>query len=296
MPPDFVLITTAKNEQHYLPDAIESVVKQSHRPKAWIIVNDGSTDQTGAIISRYSRRHDFIKQIDRSGAAKRNFGSKALAINEAVAALISLEFDYLGIIDADITLGSDYFEKLLIQLSSLPRIGIGGGVILEKRDELWIPLPYNYSMSVAGAVQMFKRKCFLQIGGYLPSEIGGIDMIAETTARLHGWQTATFPELRAYHHRSTGASHGSALAAHYHSGEQEYATGYSLLFQLVRLVGRAGDKPIILASLARTLGYIFAFARRQRIVLPDHLVRYLRKEQMTQILEKVGLHRGTGMD
>ena len=49
----------------------------------------------------------------------------------------------------------------------------------------------------AHGAQLVRRTCFEQIGGYLPLENGGEDWCAEVTARMLGWNTTTFPEIRA---------------------------------------------------------------------------------------------------
>jgi asparagine synthase (glutamine-hydrolysing) len=49
---DYVLITPARNEADYIELTIRSVIAQTHRPKRWVIVSDGSTDATDAIVER----------------------------------------------------------------------------------------------------------------------------------------------------------------------------------------------------------------------------------------------------
>src|SRR5437762_2712355 len=61
----YVLITPARNEEAYIGQTIDSVVAQSHRPSAWVIVSDGSTDRTdgiagGVILERVNGR--FLAQ------------------------------------------------------------------------------------------------------------------------------------------------------------------------------------------------------------------------------------------
>jgi len=49
-PTRYVIITPARNEGQYLQKTIDSVAAQTVRPQKWIIVNDGSTDQTPLLI------------------------------------------------------------------------------------------------------------------------------------------------------------------------------------------------------------------------------------------------------
>ena len=59
----FILITAAKNEQDYIAIAMESVVRQTQRPIAWFIMDDGSTDRTADIVKEYSERYPFIHLV-----------------------------------------------------------------------------------------------------------------------------------------------------------------------------------------------------------------------------------------
>jgi glycosyltransferase involved in cell wall biosynthesis len=47
-------IITTYNYAHFLPDAIESVLGQSHRNLEIVVVDDGSTDETAAVVQRYA--------------------------------------------------------------------------------------------------------------------------------------------------------------------------------------------------------------------------------------------------
>ena len=50
--PICVLITPARNEAPFIKKTMESVIRQTALPARWVIVNDGSTDETGDIVAR----------------------------------------------------------------------------------------------------------------------------------------------------------------------------------------------------------------------------------------------------
>ena len=92
-----------------------------------MIVSDGSTDQTDEIVFKSTRRHNFIRFLRRSGDRNRNFGSKVNAIREGIKAhLCDVEYEFIGILDADITFRPDYYEKLIRRFRENPLLGIGG--------------------------------------------------------------------------------------------------------------------------------------------------------------------------
>jgi biofilm PGA synthesis N-glycosyltransferase PgaC len=285
----YVLIVAARDEEKHIANLIESVLAQTMLPHAFVIVSDGSRDRTDMIVESYTSKHGFISLLRHQGQGKANFGSKALAIRAGVRLLeTSTTFEYLGVLDADITFEAQYFEMLISRLKDRPGIGIGGGVINELRHGRWLPLRYNYGMSVAGAVQMFRRQCYKTVGGYKPIASGGIDTVAESMARMYGWEVKTFPELNVYHHRPVGTWAGGALRAIFRAGMQEYANGYSSIFQIARAFYRITEKPFVIGSLARLCGYYYSFIKRDKVIIPDSLVLYLKREQYRQLSMVLG--------
>jgi poly-beta-1,6-N-acetyl-D-glucosamine synthase len=284
----FLLVTAAKNEEKYIGRTIESVAKQSLSPLEWIIIDDGSVDRTKEIVVMWQKSFPFITLIESTEKRKRSFASKAFSINEAVSRRKMTSIDYIGVLDADITLDQDYFEKLIGTMVAFPDLGIAGGVINELRQGKWVRLDYNYRMSVAGAVQMLRFDCYQEIGGYMALDSGGIDTVAEVMARMKGWKTETFVGLNVYHHRKIGGMNPSRIASYYKLGKQEYANGYSPLFQFARLLFRFRDRPLIIGSVVRSFGYLTSFITKnitkKNASISDEMRKYLRIEQRNQML------------
>ena len=61
----YIIISPVRNEAKNIENTLRSVIDQTIRPAEWIIVNDGSTDNTSEIISTYIPSHAWIKLIDR---------------------------------------------------------------------------------------------------------------------------------------------------------------------------------------------------------------------------------------
>ena len=83
----YALITAAKNEESYIRDTLESVVKQTQLPKIWIIVSDGSTDRTDELVTDFARNHRFIRLLRLDNQAVRSFSSKVFAANAGYDAI-----------------------------------------------------------------------------------------------------------------------------------------------------------------------------------------------------------------
>ena len=191
----YVLISSAYNEARNILKTIESVIQQSSIPSEWILLSDGSNDGTDDIIKRYSESIDFIRFARMERAATHSFGSKVRAINHGLASLSVSDFDYLGILDTDISFKRDYFSSLLDEFDRDERLGVAGGNIVQDIDGRLVRRIRSMN-SVAGAVQFFRRACFEATTGFQPMEFGGEDAAVEIMARMKGWTVKTIPRSR----------------------------------------------------------------------------------------------------
>ena len=112
----FILVTPAKNEAKFIEETIKSVVKQSKLPEKWVIVSDGSTDSTDDIVESYTKKHSFITLVKARPGEKRNLGSRAKAILTGFEEVKDLKVDFMAVLDADISLNPDYYEKIIEKL------------------------------------------------------------------------------------------------------------------------------------------------------------------------------------
>lgn len=282
----YVLITPAKNEELFIRNVLESVVSQTLKPLRWVIVNDSSTDRTAEIVQEYVAKYDFIALLDLQADRHRNFGRKAIAFNSALATIKNTEFSYIGNLDADISVGPDYFQNIVNELKNDPQLGISGGIVYTKIDSNFVT--YDRTLdSVGGAVQLFRRECFEQMGGYLPLKQGGIDAAAEIMARMRGWTVRKSPQNPAWEHRRTGTANDSVVRSHIKLGMRFHSLGYGTLFYLIRSIAKLKNKPYVIGSLLSLSGFLYARIRGYPIALPTEAVSYLRKEQARKLRQGV---------
>ena len=201
----YILITAARNEQDFIEKTILSVINQLHKPAEWIIVSDGSTDNTESIVRKYTSENSYIKLLSNNRKEGRDFASKVYAVNIGLKNIQTSEYDYIGILDADVSFDKDYYLLLIEEFKKNPKLGIAGGNYFDIIDGKKVPVHQSPS-SVRGATQFFQRKCFDQIGGLIPMKYGGEDAAACFSARMHGWETKSFPDLLVLHHRPTGSA------------------------------------------------------------------------------------------
>ena len=218
---NYVLITPARNEEQYVRKALDSVAAQTQLPVRWVIVDDGSTDRTAEIVRDYARRFPWIQLVQRSEHEDRSFAGKVRAFNAGFEQVQSLAFDVVGNLDADISFDPGYMEFLLRKFSEDPKLGVAGTPFTQDGGYDSARDSFEGESYVAGGVQMFRAKCFAEVGGYVPLRGGGIDWIAVTTARMKGWKVQSFREKRFHHYRTLGTAERSAVGAAYeHAGSR----------------------------------------------------------------------------
>jgi glycosyltransferase involved in cell wall biosynthesis len=279
---NYVLITSARNEEEFIGGTIQSVAAQTHLPARWIIVDDGSMDRTAEIVEGYLKDHPWIELLRRPKRVDRNFAAKAHAVNAGLEHLRSLQFEVLGNLDADVSFQPDYMAFLIQKFSEDPTLGVAGTPFTEEgydsmRDS------FEGENYVAGPCQLFRYRCFEEIGGYVPNRAGGVDWIAVMTARMKGWTVKSFGEKRFHHHRTMGTAEKGALSALFSYGEKDYYLGGSPLWQLFRVAYRSTKKPFLTGGLALLLGYCSAALRRMERPVSPALMRFHRREQMKKL-------------
>jgi poly-beta-1,6-N-acetyl-D-glucosamine synthase len=130
----YVLLTAAKDEEVNIEEVIDHVLRQTVRPLAWFILDDGSSDRTASIIERISAAEPFIHLQTAGSRAGRNFGSQYKAIMAAYALAKPLEFDFIGVLDADAAPEqADYYESFLEEFDRNPRLGLASGFVYERQ-------------------------------------------------------------------------------------------------------------------------------------------------------------------
>jgi len=282
--PSYVLITPARNEEKYIETTIRSVVEQTFPPKKWVIVSDGSTDSTDAIVQRYAASFPWIELVRIPAQEGRSFAAKVRGFNAGYDRVRGIEYDIVGNLDADISFEQEYFEFLMRKFAENPRLGVAGTPFVEGS------VAYDYRFTniehVSGACQLFRRNCFEQIGGYSPIRGGGIDWVAVTTARMKGWNTRTFTEKTCLHLKGIGTGNGSQWGAWFRYGQKDYALGNHPFWQVFRSVYQMTKKPYLVKGSLVLTGYLWSAMKRTERPISKELMEFHRGEEMKRLRKK----------
>lgn|SRR2546428_398920 len=281
----YIVITPARNEEAYIEQPLKSMISQTIRPVRWVIVSDGSTDRTDEIVKRYAAVHDWIELVRAPDRKDRHFAGKVNAFDAGFASVRHLQYDVIGNLDADISFEPDYVEYLLGKFSKYPRLGVTS---TNYREIYWEQRPrHDYRFTsreeVSGAFQLFRRECFESIGGYKPSRHGGIDLIANVEARMHGWQTRVYTGRLLIHHRQQGTAKIHPLLVEFYNGRENYICGGHPLWEICRAAYRLTRKPYFIGGCLALIGYFSALLTGTQKMFAKDIVEFRRKEQMSRL-------------
>ena len=204
----YLLISPCRDEAQYLRRTLDSVAAQSMPPAAWIVVDDGSTDGTSAILEEYARRLPYLHVVRRTDRGRRAVGPGVIEAFYAGLETVELdEFDYVCKLDMDLDLPPQYFELLMQRMASDPRVGTTSGKpwFVHPQSGALKPEICGDEMSV-GMTKFYRVACFKEIGGFVRQVMwDGIDC---HRARMLGWiaESLDHEDLRFIHLRPQGAS------------------------------------------------------------------------------------------
>jgi glycosyltransferase involved in cell wall biosynthesis len=277
----YVIISPVRDEEKFIEFTLRSVIAQTIRPIEWVIIDDGSTDNTAGLVQKYAKEHQWIRLLQRGNRGYRKAGDGVIeAFNHGYDFLRSMGWDYLVKLDGDLTFDTQYFEKCFEHFIRDEKLGVGGGVIFNIKNGR-LARENHPQFHVRGATKIYRRACWTAIGGLLKAP--GWDTLDEVKANMLGWQTRSFTDLRIIHHRSTGSADGMWKNL-VKNGRANYIAGYHPLFMLLKGVKRLFEKPYLVGSLGLLYGFMSGYTKRISQVDDDKLIRYIRKQQMNRLM------------
>jgi poly-beta-1,6-N-acetyl-D-glucosamine synthase len=277
-PLTYAVITPARNEAENLPRLAAALAAQTHSPRAWIVVDDGSTDATPAIVGQLAAENAWVHHLDRSSSAGlglangRREGRDLDGFRAGLAAL-PRGTDVFVKVDADVDFDARFFEELTARFAADPLLGIASGTCYESEHGRWVRRSKN-GTTVWGATRAYRSVCLPDVMALEPRM--GWDGLDELRVQLRGMRTQTYVDLPFRHHRAEGGReltslhHGEAL------GRASWYMGYRPSYLALRAIWRARTEP---AALAMVYGYASAAVRREPRYEDTTVVRALRDRQ-----------------
>lgn len=251
----YTLVTPVHDEIENLPRIAAAIEAQTVLPTRWVIVDDGSTDETPSYARALVKRLAWVRFVElpahglaRGGPIVRSFTRGLDEVDTTADIIVKL--------DADVSMESDHFERLLGAFEANPKLGMASGSAYELVQGRW-EQRFGTGTSVWGAVRAYRRGCLEDV---LPLEQRmGWDSVDEHKAQLRGWKTTTLLDLPFRHHRAEAERDPSRYSAWRAQGDLCHYLGYRASYLLLRTAFRTARDPAAVGLLA---GYLAAAVRR----------------------------------
>ncbi len=279
----YVLVIPTRDEERFLLNTLESVAGQTVPPVECVVVNDGSRDRTGEIAEAFAAEHPWLHVVHRPDRGHRRVGGGVVeAFYAGFNALRTDDYDYLGKLDADLTLPPGYFEGIMAKMEADPDLGSASGKVFNTGKGHLFEERIDDEM-VSGAAKFYRRACWDDIGGLVQEVMwDGIDF---HRARMRGWKTRSFRDesLRILHHRLMGSSHKSVLHGRLRWGRGQWFMGTHPLYILASGVYRMRERPFILGGLLIIAGYFQSMLRGERRYEDPEFRKHLHNWQLKRL-------------
>ena len=280
----YLLISPGRNEAGYMRNTLDSVIAQTVRPKTWVIVDDGSTDDSPKILAEYAARHDWIKVVTRRDRGGRAVGPGVVeAFYAGYETIDPDDYEYLCKLDLDLILPPRYFEELMLRMEADPTIATCSGKSYIHHNGEFVSERHGDETSI-GATKFYRRWMFQQLGGFVREVMwDGIDC---HRCRMQGWHAVSWdvPDLRFTHLRPQGSSQKGILTGRMRHGFGQYFMGTSPVYMLANAVNRINEKPYVLGSIMMMWGYLWSWVQRKPRYEDPEFRRFLRQWQWRALL------------
>jgi len=282
----YVVVSPCRDEARFIRRTLDSVAAQTIRPALWVVVDDGSTDDTPRILDEYAGRLPWLRVIHRADRGQRVVGRGVTEAFHAGLDTVDLdEFDYVCKLDADLDLPPRYFETLIRRMEAEPRLGSSSGKPWFHHPATGVLTPERIGdeMSV-GASKFYRTTCFREIGGFVRHLQW--DAIDCHRARMHGWivESVDSEALRFLHLRPMGSSHKSIWHGRAREGSHQWVLGSWPPFVLASFAWRVFTYPLVTGSVAWLWGYLSAAAKRVPRYEDPEFRRFLRRYQRASLV------------
>jgi glycosyltransferase involved in cell wall biosynthesis len=280
----YLLISPCRDEAEYLQTTIDTVAAQSVLPTKWLIVDDGSKDETPKILAAAAAKYPFIEVTRREDRGQRSVGPGVIdAFYHGLSKVDLGAYDYVCKFDTDLEMPPRYFERTMEYFEEDPCLGtLSGKLHLRYGDRLVIERTGDENS--VGPVKFFRVACFQDIGGFVREVCW--DGIDGHVSRMRGWvaRSVNDPELKIVHLRQMGSSHISLWTGRMRWGGGKYFMGSAPYYMAAVSLYRMAERPYVLGGLGILYGYVKAGLRGAPRMKDRAYLDYLRRFERESLL------------
>ncbi len=282
----YVVVTPAnRNTQAYFHHVLESMLRQTHLPEQWIIVNDDLNLETTDNLQFQALQYSWIKLVNRQDSTVVVGGPDEVGTFWAGCEHIEVyDYDVLVKLDANVALPDDYFEVIAQHFGNNRKLGIAGGVCIYDMDTPQSEKTKASGQQVSGAFKAYRLPCFKLIDGLKPCLVW--EVVDELLANYYGCEILAEEKLlvKIYgNFNQTTASKQNSLK----TGQAFYYLRYGWLLAFLTSLKRSfKTKPYFISGFYALLGYFTAWQNKESQIVTQEEGAFIRENRYNAILGK----------
>lgn len=274
----YVALTSVRNEDKLIVGAVRAVLSQRPPPSAYIVVDDGSTDETSAMLEQFEDVHVIRLENPRHATRGVNL---AWALNTGVRKASELvpDWEYLLKVDADSVIPKEYFRRLVDMFDVNPRLGLASGT--PQDEKVW-------RGRASDGAKVYRRGCWDDIGHFVPCN--AFDTVALLQAKRFGWVVESFPNIRYVQLRTWRRG---SLRRWVLSGRSRYYMGFPVWHTFLVFIVYVGHRPLIFGGLSMFLAHLLTALGGLKKPFPEQFYEFVKKYAVWETLERIRERRLT---
>lgn len=227
-----LIIIPAHNEAESIGKTLDSLLLQSYAAQQIIVVDDNSTDETNAIVSKYAEKNSTVKLVYKESSEQHEPGSKIIKAFQFGYARKTINYDVVCKYDADLIFPENYLEEMAKAFLTNAKLGVYGGLCSVQKNGQWQLENLTNKDHIRGALKAYSVRCFKKINGLI-SEMGW-DTIDELLCQYHGYKIKTDERLLVKHLKPTGSRYKKSLPKKFGTSlhQMRYDFGLALITSL----------------------------------------------------------------
>lgn len=289
----FLIIIPTHNEEKNILFCLESLKNQTFWDYKIVVVNDGSTDQTQAIVNEFAAAHPDFEIINLEKSEHQPGAKVVRTFNKGLEMVDLKDFDIICKFDADIIFPVNYLKKIHDVYEKNPKAGMVSGIVKIKKNVFEKNFAFNFSDEkgqwvfenissknhVRGPIKSYRKECFQEMNGLRP--VLGWDNIDVMLAKKHGWEVITIKDLWVKHLRPTAYKYKNQKAEKL--GEYFYNIGLSFPLAVISSVKSSLKNRSIAEFLLTMKSFLIQKGERN---LSKEEIKYIRNLRWSQIFKK----------
>lgn len=278
-----LVIVPVFNEEKNIEKCINSLLKQTVKVEQITIVNDNSNDLTESIIQKSFESNDTINYLKKDDSDQVPKPGKKIIQAFRYGLLNSIKnYDLIGKFDGDLILPSDYFEKLVIEFSNNPNLGLASGVIAINKEKKWIVENMYDKNHVRGGIKLYTKKAFNKIDGLIDSI--GWDTLDEMKLLYYNYEIKVKHEIICKQMRETGKRYSNFK--YFNQGRVMYLLGYDIILCLIGSLKFSIKEMSINPFFISFYSYMKSWFRNDKKIVNNKLSKFVRSYRYNNILKK----------